>query len=97
MRHLAEENDEEFSEDLLIRLRFYLPLYGLYQLAQLAIGGSTTEPILRPSLYRLLAEDVLRLSVDPMAAVPDLRGSEYYSLVKRSRYERLDGLPGGHE
>ena len=96
MRRLASEHGDEHS-DLLIRLRFYLPLYGLYQLAQLAIGGSTTEPILRPSQYRLLAEDLLRLSADPMAAVPDLRGTEYYNLVKRSRTERLDGLPGAHE
>lgn len=97
MRHLADAHEAEFNDHLLTRLRFYMPLYGLYQIAKLAIGGSIIEPILRPSLYRLLAEDILRLAANPLVAPPDLRGSEYYGLVKRSRSERLDGLSGAHD
>ncbi|HVQ44393.1 MAG TPA: aminoglycoside phosphotransferase family protein [Candidatus Saccharimonadia bacterium] len=93
MRQITAAHEAEFGDDLLVRLRFYLPLYGLYQLAKLAIGGSITEPILRPSLYRLLAQDIIRLAADPLAPVPDLRGGQYYGLVRRSRTERLDELP----
>lgn len=96
MQELITTHDAEFNEDMRLRLRFYLSLYGLKALAELAIGASIVEPILRPSLYRLLAEDVLRLGADPTAAIPNLAGTEYYSLIRRSRIERLDGLPGTH-
>ena len=92
MRQVTDIHESEFGDNLLLRLRFYLPLYGLFQIAKLAIGGSITEPVLRPSLYRLLAEDLLRLASNPLAAIPDLSGTEYYALVKRSRSERLDNF-----
>lgn len=91
MWHLTRAHEAEFHDNLLLRLRFYLPFYGLLQIAKLATGGSITEPILRPSLYRLLSEDLLRLASDPLAPPPDLRGSEYFDLVRRSQLERLDG------
>ena len=94
MRHITATHEAEFGDDLILRLRFYLPLYGLHEIAKLAIGGSITEQILRPSLYKLLAEDVATLAENPLAAVVDLRGTQYYSLLKRSRFERLDGLSG---
>jgi thiamine kinase-like enzyme len=94
IREIVFAHEAEFGDDLSTRLRFYLPLYGLYQIAKLAIGGSITEPVLRAPQYRLMAEDLLRLSVDPLVAAPNLQGTEYYALVKRSRYERLDGLTG---
>ena len=93
MRSVVHAHEAEFNDNLALRLRFYLPLYGLYQIAKLAIGGSISEPVLRPSQYRLLAEDIMRLAANPLAPIPSLGGSEYYALVKRSRTERLDGLP----
>jgi hypothetical protein len=92
IKQLVSDHEAAFQGDIHLRLRFYLSLYGLHELARLAIGGSIVEPILRPSLYRLLAEDVLRLAQDPIAGIPDLRGSEYYALAKRSRTHRLDEL-----
>lgn len=92
MRHITTTHQLAFDDNVLLRLRFYLPLYGLHEIAKLAIGGSITEPILRSSLYTLLAEDIARLADNPLAAVVNLRGSEYYGLIKRSRLERLDGL-----
>lgn len=93
MKQLADDHEAEFQNDVRLRMRFYLPLYGLHEVAKLAIGGSIVEPILRAPLYRLLAEDILRLAKDPTACVPDMRGTEYYSLVKTSRTKRLDDLP----
>jgi predicted Ser/Thr protein kinase len=93
MRALIDAHEGEFGDDIIMRLRFYLPLYGLYHIASLAIGGSISEPVLRPSQYRLLAEDLLRLSDDPLAAVPSLSGTKYYELLRTSRSRRLDELP----
>lgn len=92
MQQLVTDHETEFQGDFNLRLKFYLSLYGLHELARLAIGGSIVEPVLRPPLYRLLAEDILRLAQDPTAAVSDLRGTDYYALAKRSRAHRLDEL-----
>ncbi|GAC1369866.1 MAG: hypothetical protein NVSMB39_2150 [Candidatus Saccharimonadales bacterium] len=88
---IVRDHEAEIGGGLASRLQFYMPLYGLEQLAALARGRSTTEPVLRPSLYRLMAHDSLQLAADPFASPPDFRDSQYYDLVKRSRTQRLDG------
>ncbi len=93
MSQLAKAHEDEFHNDVRLRMRFYLPLYGLHTLATLAIGGSIVEPVLRPALYRLMAQDILKLAKNPTAPTPNLGGSEYYALVKLSRTHRLDELP----
>jgi hypothetical protein len=93
MKIMTSDHEKEFNDNLTLRLKFYLPLYGFEQLAKLAAGRSIVEPLLRRPLYNLLAQDFLRLSVNPVGSPPSLLGSEYYALVKLSRTVRLDSLP----
>ncbi len=70
----------EYSDDpaLIKRLQFYIAYQALRELASRYIGGSTRE-----AMNKIVADDLLNLAHDPLAAPPDLNQYGYLEEVKQ--------------
>lgn len=75
--HTAVTGDQDLTE----RLRFYLPYFCIYELAQRYLHNASMK-----SMNHVVADDLLNLIKDPLAAPPDLTKHSYFDEVEALRY-----------
>lgn len=77
---VASHNRQAGDERLVKRLSFYLPFFCIKEIADRYIGGDTGS-----AMNEIIADDLMGLANDPLAAPPDLASHGYFEEIEAQR------------